>query len=83
MRTLRWAAEKATDADPRIADLGMTALVALSRSELLQPEDEAFIELVSQSLLVTPVEEYRGSHVGPMAVAVEPPAQTTDEGAEV
>jgi len=83
MRTMRWAAEKATDPEPRIADLGMAALVALSGSELLQPEDEAFIEMVSKSLLERPVAEYRGSRGAPRTLEIDPSDALAGEAARV
>jgi len=85
MRTMRWAAEKATDANPRSSDLGMTALIALSGSELLQPEDEAFIDLVVKSLLRTPVEEYREAGTTAEVVELQPDVAVVSraDGADV
>ncbi len=43
MRMLRWSAEKATDDNDRLAALGTNVVIALGRSELLQPQDELLV----------------------------------------
>jgi hypothetical protein len=56
MRTIRWAAEKAVDLDPRVSEIGYTALEGLDSSELLQPEERRFLQLVTAAAVVKQVE---------------------------
>jgi hypothetical protein len=58
MRMLRWASEKAVDEIEKVRILGIAALAALGVSELLQAEDEAFIDSVIDAILREPVAEY-------------------------
>jgi hypothetical protein len=60
MRTIRWAAEKAVDGDPRNAELGLAALGALGTSPLLQPEDQAFIDAVTQAVVAPAIKAIEG-----------------------
>jgi hypothetical protein len=55
MRMLRWGAERAVDRNPRLGEVGFAALRALSGSELLQPEDERFIDLVVDAAIADPL----------------------------
>jgi hypothetical protein len=51
MRMLRWAAEHAISADPRISDMGVAALEALRfDSELLQPVDYPLVDAVTDAV---------------------------------
>lgn len=58
MRMLRWAAEKAVNADDDVAAVGVAALEALGSSELLQEEDQALIDKVVDAILMDPLSEY-------------------------
>jgi hypothetical protein len=60
MRTIRWAAEKAVDPDPKTAELGVVALRALGSSPLLQPEDQDFIDAVTGAVVAPAVEAVQG-----------------------
>jgi hypothetical protein len=56
MRTIRWAAEKTADPDERTREIGYAALIGLVSSEMLQPEDERFLELVTEAALTERLE---------------------------
>lgn len=59
MRMLRWAGESAAARDrPALAAVGLAALDALGSSELLQPEDQMFIDKVLAAILNDPVSAY-------------------------
>jgi hypothetical protein len=58
MRMLRWASEKAVDKVEKVRYLGIAALTALGVSELLQKEDQAFIDSVIDAILDEPETEY-------------------------
>lgn len=59
MRMLRWAGENAARRDnAALAAVGVAALDALGSSELLQAEDQAFIEKVLDAILANPVAAY-------------------------
>lgn len=59
MRMLRWAGESAASRDnPVLAEIGFAALDALGASELLQAEDQVFIDKVIDTLLEAPVARY-------------------------
>lgn len=60
MRTIRWAAEKAVDPDPKTAELGVASLRALGSSPLLQPEDQDFIDAVTRAVVAPAVEAVEG-----------------------
>lgn len=53
MRMLRWAADHAGGSNPNMSDIGFAALTALVDSELLQPEDVNFIEIVARAAVDT------------------------------
>lgn len=57
MRTLRWAAELAVDDDERKANLGFRQLVALQDSELLDSEQDLFVDAALDSAVSEPVSE--------------------------
>lgn len=69
MRTIRWAAEKAADPDPRICEIGYAALKGLESSEMLQPEDRRFLLLVTAAAFVERVPSVPST---PAAVDTEP-----------
>jgi len=56
MRLLRWASEMAVDSDERRALVGMSAMAALTTSEMLQPEDLSMVGLVADAVLERRVE---------------------------
>lgn len=59
MRMLRWAAENAANQDnDTLARVGVAALDALGGSELLQSEDQAFIDNILDAILEQPVAQY-------------------------
>lgn len=59
MRMLRWAGESAAaQANDTLAAVGLAALDALGSSELLQAEDQDFIDRVLDAILANPVSEY-------------------------
>ncbi len=60
MRTIRWAAEKAVDPDPKTAELGVASLRALGTSPLLQTEDQDFIDAVTAAVVAPAVEAVEG-----------------------
>jgi hypothetical protein len=57
MRTLRWAAELAIDGDERRATLGFRQLVALQDSEMLDSEQDLFVDAALDSAVDDPVSE--------------------------
>lgn len=61
MRMLRWAGESAAAQDnDTLAAVGLAALDALGSSELLQAEDQNFIDRVLDAILLSPVSQYDG-----------------------
>jgi hypothetical protein len=50
MRLLRWAADAASEPERRRVEIGVTALIALTRSPLLDPDD---LDFVSEVLAVS------------------------------
>jgi IMP dehydrogenase/GMP reductase len=60
MRTVRWAAEKAVDADARTAELGVASLRALGTSPLLQSEDQDFIDAVTSAVVAPAIAAVEG-----------------------
>lgn len=59
MRMLRWASESAASGDNTVlAGIGLAALDALGDSELLQAEDQVFIDKVLDAVLERPVARY-------------------------
>jgi hypothetical protein len=61
MRNLRWAAELAIDRDDRKAQLGVAQLRALGDSELLDAEQQGFVDAALASVLEQPLEELYGA----------------------
>ena len=76
MRTARWAAEQAVSGNEATQRMGIAALDALEGSELLQAEDRAFVEAVTDAVLA-PSEEQVGE-----AMAVEDVEVEVDTGDE-
>lgn len=68
MRMIRWASEKATQTNQKLASVGVAALDALGGSDLLQAEDQVFIDKVLEVILTDPVAEY---HKQPEVPTVE------------
>ncbi|HYN29893.1 MAG TPA: hypothetical protein VES95_08500 [Dermatophilaceae bacterium] len=70
MRNLRWAAELAVRDDPRVADLGVSELRALARTDLLGPCEKVFVQAALDTVVEAPQEavEERG---GPVLQTVE------------
>lgn len=58
MRMLRWAAERAMDRVSDVVAVGVAALEALGSSELLQDEDQAFIDRMIDAILSRPIAGY-------------------------
>ena len=59
MRMLRWAGESAaSENNDTLAGVGLAALDALGQSELLQTEDQVFIDKVLDAILDPVVAEY-------------------------
>jgi hypothetical protein len=58
MRLLRWAAELAVDPSARRNRLGVAALGALERSELLQADDQEVISSLLDSVVEPAVDVY-------------------------
>lgn len=50
MRMIRWATDKALDPAAHVAAAGVAALEALLDAELLQPEDEDFVESIAATV---------------------------------
>jgi hypothetical protein len=50
MRMVRWASDKALDDDESVRPVGVSALEALRRAELLQPEDERLVEEIVEAV---------------------------------
>lgn len=50
MRMVRWAADKALDDDEANRPVGVSALDALRRAELLQPEDERLVKEIAEAV---------------------------------
>lgn len=79
MRMLRWAGESAARRDnPALAAVGVAALDALGSSELLQPEDQAFIEKVLDAILQNPVAAYHEAEDAGAGVEVVEVVEVTD-----
>jgi hypothetical protein len=57
MRNLRWAAELAVDTDDRRAQLGVAELKALGESDLLDEEQQGFVDAALQTVLEAPLDE--------------------------
>ncbi|MDN5919269.1 MAG: hypothetical protein L0I76_29940 [Pseudonocardia sp.] len=75
MRMLRWASESAADEEnTTLAGVGLAALEALGDSELLQAEDQVFIDKVLDAVLDPAISQY---HEIPGAVEV---VQEDEEG---
>lgn len=55
MRMLRWASEQAASSDAARADMGVAALQALSRSELMQEPDRELVVAVMASIVQVPI----------------------------
>ncbi len=60
MRTLRWAAERATAEGGRQSRMGLAALDSIGRSSWLEVEDQGLIDAVVGSLTTSDFEAYRG-----------------------
>ena len=58
MRLLRWAAELAVDSDVGRGGVGLAALDALGRSELVQEEDTSIVLAVLDAVLARAAESY-------------------------
>jgi hypothetical protein len=60
MRMVRWAADKALSEEEAVRPVGVSALDALRRAELLQPEDERLVEEIAEAVAVVSAngEEY-------------------------
>jgi hypothetical protein len=56
MRTVRWAADNATDVDPRVSEVGFAALQGVEDSEMLQHEDLNFVRIVTAAALALRVQ---------------------------
>jgi hypothetical protein len=83
MRMLRWAAEHAVSGDPKLSDLGVTALGALQDSELLQFEDQAIVLAVFQAVTDPSVRAYNEIvQSGAEPVVVVGDETSTDGGME-
>lgn len=52
MRMVRWAADKALADDESLRPVGVSALEALRRAELLQPEDEHLVEEIAEAVAI-------------------------------
>jgi hypothetical protein len=52
MRMVRWAADHALADDESLRPLGVSALDALRRAELLQPEDEVLVEEIAEAVAI-------------------------------
>jgi hypothetical protein len=55
MRMVRWAADRALDDDESVRPVGVSALDALRRAELLQPEDVRLVEEIAEAVAVVAV----------------------------
>lgn len=73
MRMLRWSAEQATAADDRLASVGTGVLIALGRSELVQPQDGVLVDAVLEVILSTRAREYdeTSTQAGDDAVVID------------
>ena len=60
MRTLRWAAERATAEEGRQGRMGIAALDSIGGSSWLEAEDQDLIDAVVGSLTAPDFEAYRG-----------------------
>ena len=52
MRMVRWAADHALADDESLRPVGVSALGALRRAELLQPEDEHLVEEIAEAVAI-------------------------------
>ncbi len=66
MRTLRWAAERATADEDRQTRLGVAALDSIGGSSWLEVEDQNLIDAVIGSLTTPDFEAYRGIGTPPV-----------------
>ena len=57
MRTLRWAAESAVDANDARSELGVDQLLALAGSNLLDQTGQSFVDAALDTVLSEPVTE--------------------------
>ncbi|HEY5230255.1 MAG TPA: hypothetical protein VIJ11_05070 [Galbitalea sp.] len=76
MRTLRWAAERATAEDGRQSRMGLAALDSIGGSSWLEVEDQGLIDAVVGSLTTSDFEAYRG--IGTPTVLEQARADNTD-----
>ena len=58
MRLLRWAAELAADDDVSRSAVGVAALEALERSDLLRADDQAIVSTVLDAVVDLPASAY-------------------------
>jgi ethanolamine ammonia-lyase small subunit len=56
MRMVRWAADHALADDEALRPVGVSALAALRRAELLQPEDERLVEEIAEAVAIVTAE---------------------------
>jgi len=56
MRMVRWAADHALAEDESLRPVGVSALAALRRAELLQPEDEHLVEEIAEAVAIVTAE---------------------------
>jgi len=54
---VRWAADKALSDEEAVRPVGVSALDALRRAELLQPEDERLVEEIAEAVAVVSATE--------------------------
>lgn len=84
MRLLRWAVELATERAQDKRKAGITAINALSDSELLQREDRELVAAVTRSLLPDSIQAY--DETGDVVVRDDGPSvgatRTDDQGAD-
>ncbi|MGX7680653.1 hypothetical protein ACSMXN_17340 [Jatrophihabitans sp. DSM 45814] len=84
MRLLRWAVELIVDENALKSDAGVATLVALSSSELLQPEDKQLLVALTNTLVETEVSTYDESDTAsPTQYAEVSGASEVSEAADV
>lgn len=78
---LRWSAEAGDDND-RLAAVGTGVLIALSRSDLLQPQDRVLVDAVLEVILATRAREYDESSTQDDGLTVETERDVAEGGAD-
>lgn len=78
MRMLRWGGELAAESDARRRDLGVSALIALRGSNLLQSTDEPLVDAILENVVAGSAGVYRAT-AGGVEFTLPPLPSRSDE----